>query len=327
MQTPYKKSFDENRIFTLNEPNAPRINPALACEIGLNESIILLQIEFWIATRGISKDGQVWAYMSTRNMKDAIFPFWSHNTINRAIKSLENAGYITIETKYNQLNYDKTRWFALNFDALSELDSICVKASNSGSDTRSSQNDTAPSQNDTTIQKSTKNKNNSVPESKPPPESKPEKKEPVAAAVSKSKDSKTIDTLFDLIPDQNQKPSIKAVISKSIKSGHTEQSIKEAIGYTNNHSNGNHWSKYKAYLGKTIDNGWAEGYLESKKDDVAPDPDVDKKQIFLESRRAMPDHILKYDAENGCSASQQVLSERLKQQKGGTHNEQNFTHR
>jgi hypothetical protein len=39
----------QERVFVLNDPNAPRLSPALAIEIGLNESILFLQLEFWIA--------------------------------------------------------------------------------------------------------------------------------------------------------------------------------------------------------------------------------------------------------------------------------------
>jgi len=133
--------YQQNRIFTLNEPNAPRLNPALACEIGLNESVILLQLEFWIAISNNEKDGMLWTYQSTRDMK-ITFPFWSHHTINRAIASLEAKKLIISTTKYNNFKYDKTRWFTLNFLALKKLESISIK----GYATRSTQNETGSNQ-------------------------------------------------------------------------------------------------------------------------------------------------------------------------------------
>ena len=145
------------RIFTLNEPNAPRINPALACEIGLNESIVLLQIEFWISISDNWHDGQKWTYQSVRDMRKKSFPFWSISTINRAVTSLIKSGYL-IEGNYNKYKYDKTRWFALNFKKLSELKSISIKGYGTGSnqnDTGSNQNDTGSNQNDTPIPETT----------------------------------------------------------------------------------------------------------------------------------------------------------------------------
>ena len=143
----------KKRIFTLNEPNAPRINPALAKEIGLNESLILLQIEFWISISNNERDGKRWTYQSVRDMQEKSFSFWSISTINRAVNKLIDEGYI-IEGNFNKMKYDKTRWFALNFEKLNELESISINGDDTGvfhNDTRSNQNDTRSNQNDTTI--------------------------------------------------------------------------------------------------------------------------------------------------------------------------------
>lgn len=113
------------RIFTLNEPNAPRLNPALAAEVGLNESLVLLQIEFYISISRNERDGRRWTYQSAKDIKEKAFDFWSVSTINRAINNLIEKGYI-IEGNYNEKKYDKTRWFALNFEKLSELNSISI---------------------------------------------------------------------------------------------------------------------------------------------------------------------------------------------------------
>lgn len=143
----------KKRIFTLNEPNAPRINPALAKEIGLNESLILLQIEFWISISNNEREGKRWTYQSVRDMQEKSFSFWSISTINRAVNKLIDEGYI-IEGNFNKMKYDKTRWFALNFETLNELESISINGDDTGvfhNDTRSNQNDTPSNQNDTTI--------------------------------------------------------------------------------------------------------------------------------------------------------------------------------
>jgi len=141
-------------IFTLNNPFAPRLCPELAQEIGLNESIILLQIEFWIRTSTTAEhEGRRWTYQSVRAMQEA-FPFWSIATINRAIQELVARGYVLVGN-YNQAKYDKTRWFALNPDALRRLKSIVIAPADGGDDTRSAQNDTRSAQNETTIPENT----------------------------------------------------------------------------------------------------------------------------------------------------------------------------
>ena len=131
------------RIFILNEPNAPRLSPRLAQEIGLNESIILLQIEFWISISNHFVDGRYWTYQSLNDIKDC-FPFWSKATINRAIKNMINKGYI-FEGNFNRKKYDKTRWFSLNYVKLFKLQSIKIE----GHETRSAQNETRSNQNET----------------------------------------------------------------------------------------------------------------------------------------------------------------------------------
>ena len=136
----------QGRIFVLNEPVALRISPALAEEIGLNESIVLLQIEFWISISDHVIDGRRWTYQSIRDMKEKAFPFWSKDTINRAITSLINKGLL-IEGNFNEKKYDKTRWFALG-DGIKNLRSIQFVE---GYETRSTQNETRSTQNETPI--------------------------------------------------------------------------------------------------------------------------------------------------------------------------------
>jgi len=124
-----------------------RIVPDLAVEIGLNESIMLLQIAFWINQSSNLRDGQWWTYQSVRDMQQKAFPYWSLATINRTVAALEAAGFICVGN-YNAAKFDRTRWLALNPEALAHLTSVKVVFQN---DTRTTQNDTRTTQNDTTI--------------------------------------------------------------------------------------------------------------------------------------------------------------------------------
>jgi hypothetical protein len=119
-----QRRFDEQRFFILNDSTI-RLSPALACEIGFNESIIFLQLEFLISIRGEERDGLKWLRMSIADL-ESVFPFWSSATINRAIKTLEERRLIFVGN-YNRHAYDKTRWLAINLEAASELSSIAVK--------------------------------------------------------------------------------------------------------------------------------------------------------------------------------------------------------
>lgn len=138
-----KNTFAANRVFTLNEPNAPRLSPALAVEIGLNESILFLQLEFLIAICNHEHDGRRWTYQSVTDL-ERIFPFWSRATINRTIQSLEAKRLICIGN-FNKAKYDRTRWFAVDLDHAAQLKSLRVGVC----DTRSTQANTDSTQNGT----------------------------------------------------------------------------------------------------------------------------------------------------------------------------------
>lgn len=114
----------KGRIYIPNQ-NMPRICPELANEIGLNESILLLQLDYWISVAGKERDGRVWVYESLSDIKEAL-SFWSKGTINRTIHSLKSKKLITTTDQYNRRANDKTRWFSLNYDAINELDAVLV---------------------------------------------------------------------------------------------------------------------------------------------------------------------------------------------------------
>lgn len=141
------------RVFVLNNPLAPRLCPELAQEIGLNESILLLQIDFWISTSTTEPhEGRWWTFQSVRDIQET-FSFWSLATINRTIQSLLDSKYI-LTGNFNRLKYDKTRWFALNPEVLKSLKSIRLDGHETPlfqNDTRSAQNETRSTQFETTI--------------------------------------------------------------------------------------------------------------------------------------------------------------------------------
>lgn len=250
-------SYQTKRIFTLNEPNAPRLNPALACEIGLNESLLLLQLEFWISISNNERDGNLWTYQSVRDIQEKAFPFWGTMTINRAIKSLEESGYIITTTKYNHLKYDKTRWISLNFEKLSELHSISIKGYGTRSyqnGTGSNQNGTGSYQDGTTIPETTAEIITETTTTEQPPPILPDKKLPLSFFSSHD-----LKDLLQSIPQEKRSVAVEKVIEKALLN-HSIDDIKIAIAYTIANSKGSK-TAFKAYLGKTIDNGWYIGFL------------------------------------------------------------------
>lgn len=139
-----------------------RIIPELAAKIGLNESVMLLQIAFWIGSANTGRfiDGSWWTWQSIRDMHDKVFSYWSIATINRTIGKLVGDGYV-IEGNYNERKYDRTRWLTLNLDNLAGLPGITVllnsicpaqnETQSSQIETHSAQDETRSTQNETTI--------------------------------------------------------------------------------------------------------------------------------------------------------------------------------
>lgn len=144
------------RQITLNEQPVMRVSPALAAEIGLNESIMLLQLDFLISVGKHEHDGRRWTYQSVTALRE-MFPWWGRATILRIIRSLKARGLILTDN-FNQHAYDKTTWFALNQDGIAQLKSVSLFQNGTTlfqSGISESQNGTSKSQNGTTIPETT----------------------------------------------------------------------------------------------------------------------------------------------------------------------------
>ena len=112
-----------HRMFIINDSGTLRLSPALAQEIGLIESMVLLQIEFLISISEHEREGRTWTYQSSRDLTDKYFPFLGKSTVHRALKSLKDQGYL-ICGNFNRAAFDRTSWWALNEEKLAELEAI-----------------------------------------------------------------------------------------------------------------------------------------------------------------------------------------------------------
>jgi hypothetical protein len=100
------------------------VNTELAETIGLNESIVLQQLHYWVEINRKAKrnyqDGKYWTYNSIQAWRDENFRFWSVDTVKRTLASLEKDGYI-ISGNFNTSKMDRTKWYTVNYDALNAL--------------------------------------------------------------------------------------------------------------------------------------------------------------------------------------------------------------
>jgi hypothetical protein len=95
--------------------------PRLATLIGLNESIFLQQLHYWLLSKNAKNmDGKDWVFNTYSDWQKQ-FPFWSAKTIQRIITQLENRGLIITTTEYNTSKIDKTKWYTINYKKLEEL--------------------------------------------------------------------------------------------------------------------------------------------------------------------------------------------------------------
>ncbi len=113
-------------LSSATEPIILRVLPELAQEIGLNASLVLLQLAFWIRIGKHEHDGRYWTFQSVRDMQKKAFPFWSHMTIQRAVERLVKKKLIVTRDDLNRLKQDNTRWFALNPEGFEKLQSVSL---------------------------------------------------------------------------------------------------------------------------------------------------------------------------------------------------------
>ncbi|CAM3260636.1 hypothetical protein FITA111629_13475 [Filibacter tadaridae] len=99
----------------LIEESPLQVLPSLAMEVGLNEAIVLQQLHFLSLISTNVRDGHKWVYKTVDQWKNEEFPFWSIDTIKRAIRRLEDSGYIISTTSYNRMKMDKTKWYRINY--------------------------------------------------------------------------------------------------------------------------------------------------------------------------------------------------------------------
>jgi len=95
--------------------------PTLAVRIGLNEAIMLQQIQYWIShPKSIEKEGRHWHFDTYGNWL-LQFPFWSLRTLTRVAKSLRDQRLVIAKAFRAQFN-DQTLWYTIDYEQVSKLE-------------------------------------------------------------------------------------------------------------------------------------------------------------------------------------------------------------
>lgn len=115
------------------------INRDFAKLIGLNESIIIQQIHYWIINnkeKGVNfYEERYWTYNSYKKWHENDFPFWRPKSIQRIIIRIEKGLVPNIKDcqeklfffkigNFNTLKIDKTKWYSINYDAIERLQQL-----------------------------------------------------------------------------------------------------------------------------------------------------------------------------------------------------------
>src|SRR5213595_188465 len=108
------------------------IIPSLAVKIGLNESIVLQQIHYWVSSSQHIIEGRKWIYNTYKEWQKQ-FPFRSESTIKRTIYSLEEQGFL-LSGNWNCTKMDKTKWYTINYELIDAFEEIQRELSNTQND-------------------------------------------------------------------------------------------------------------------------------------------------------------------------------------------------
>lgn len=97
------------------------VDKDLATAIGLNEAIILQQINYWLHVRGgKDADGRHWIKHTISEFLEKDFPFWSRSTVKRAIANCKKKEFL-LERNLNTAGFDKSKWYSIDEDKLNEV--------------------------------------------------------------------------------------------------------------------------------------------------------------------------------------------------------------
>lgn len=98
------------------------VNRRLAAIVGLNEAIVLQQIDYWVKKKrgGVEHQGCRWVFNSLDSWH-AQFPFWSKDTVKRALAALKARGLIRVQ-KLAEAARDQTNYYTVDYKAVTLLE-------------------------------------------------------------------------------------------------------------------------------------------------------------------------------------------------------------
>lgn len=102
-----------------------QVIPTLAAKLGINQAILLQQINYWIKIAEKSEDSRKykrekwWTYNTYSDWQKQM-PWLSESGIRKLVKQLRDDNLIAV-VKYNKQGQDHTYWYTINYDAVETL--------------------------------------------------------------------------------------------------------------------------------------------------------------------------------------------------------------
>ncbi|MBM7609749.1 DNA-binding PadR family transcriptional regulator [Lysinibacillus composti] len=103
----------------LNNDTPILISTTLAMNIGLNEALMLQQLNDLVQTAGSVREGEKWISKTLMEFHQQ-FPFWSKSTIDRILKKLEQLNLIEVGN-FNERKTDRTKWYRINEEEVKKI--------------------------------------------------------------------------------------------------------------------------------------------------------------------------------------------------------------
>lgn len=105
--------------------------PSLANKIGLDNAVVLQQINYWIRLYEQSDnersfhEGRWWVFNTIEQWQEKQFTWWSVETVKRIIATLEKMGLVISDT-FNVKACDRKKWYTIDYDAVDRLKSMDI---------------------------------------------------------------------------------------------------------------------------------------------------------------------------------------------------------
>lgn len=95
-----------------------QVLPTLAEKIGLNESIVLQQVHYWLRKSKNIIDDRRWTYDTYEEWQEKNFKFWSVKTVQRVFLSLEEQKLLISMQPEKR---DRRKWYTIDYELLEKL--------------------------------------------------------------------------------------------------------------------------------------------------------------------------------------------------------------